>query len=126
MNTLAAIGIEIWRKKEIVANVQEFFNDEGPVFRVIYPRNNNQDQAIEILLNHFWQAIESVGRCQSERKSFKLGSDVQATPTLILSEALASAIKDSTAMIGADPQAVFATPILKASWWGLIMKMLKK
>ena len=133
MNTLATIGIETWRnnkrvlpgaKNEIVVNVQEFFNDEGPVLRVIYPRVKNQ--AIESMLNHFWQAIEIAGYCQSERKLFKLGSGIQATPTLILSEALASLIKDSTVTIGADPETVFATPQLKASWWGLIMKMLKK
>jgi hypothetical protein len=141
MTLLAAIGIETWRnnkrtlpgaKPEISANVQEFFDDQRPLLRVIYPRVNNQ--ATETLLKHFWLAIESVGRCQSESQSFKSIKDLNATPILILSEDLAFAIKDSGLMtaaeaealiIGADPQTVYATPMLKANWWELIMNRLK-
>lgn len=135
MNTLAAIGIETWRnnkrvlpgaKTEISANVQAFFDDKGPVLRVIYPRETIQ--ATNNMLNYFWRAIENVRCCRSEKTSFKLISDLHATPVLILSEALADLIPFSESdpvKIGADPEAVYATPMLKKNWWGLIMIMLK-
>ena len=135
MNTLAAIGIETWRnnkrvlpgaKTEISANVQGFFDGKGPVRRVIYPRETNQ--ATNNMLDHFWRAIENVRCCRSEKTSFKLLSDLHITPVLILSKALADLIlltESETVKVGADPEAVYATPMLKANWWGLIMKMLK-
>jgi hypothetical protein len=141
MNTLAEIGVQIWRnhralpgaKTEISASVVEFFDDQGPVLRVVIPSGINQ--APQILVDQFLRAIEIVAHWQCEKKSLKLIQDFHATPVLILSETLASTLEDSalistlesdTVKVGADPQKVFTTPMLKAEWWNLIMKMMKK
>jgi len=76
-------------------------------------------------VDHFLRAIETVAHWQCEKKSLKLIQDFHATPVLILSETLAGILSERVE-VGADPQEVFTTPMLKAEWWNLIMKIIKK
>jgi hypothetical protein len=126
-----ALGLESWQshyalpgaKVEIAANVMQFFDQDRPVLRVIYPLSKSQ--AVETLLTQFWRAIEIVGNCQGRAVDFKQSAEANAEPVLILGEDLAKSIHPKGRVYyGVDPVAVCAAPTYKAAWWQLVMDLL--
>jgi hypothetical protein len=141
MSTLAAIGVETWRnnrplpgaKTQVMASALQFYNDAGPLLRVIYADTKNQPTAA--LLDSLWRAIQSVGHCQREGTSLNGADDSSSTPLLILGEALAASIDEAglfppqllaRAIVLDDPQRVYSMPMLKGSWWEALRRLLER
>jgi hypothetical protein len=131
LNYLAALGLESWQshyalpgaKVEIAASVMQFFDQDRPVLRVIYPQSKSP--AVETLLTQFWRAIEIVGNCQGRAVVFKQSVEANDEPVLILGEDLAKSIYPSARVYcGVDPVAVCAAPSHKADWWQLVIDLL--
>lgn len=140
MSILAAMGVETWRnnrplpgaKPEVLASALQFYTEAGPLVSVIYPDTKNQPMVA--LLDSLWRAIESVGHCQRESASLNGTEASSNTPLLILGKALAASIHEagllpsqllSTAIVLDDPQRVYSMPMLKASWWEALLRVLE-
>ena len=138
MNYLAAIGIETWRntrvlsgaKKEVLATVMEFVDEQRLVIRVVYP--TQLSQSAKLLLNNFWQAIENTLHCKRKAQLLKSVESFNLSPVLVLSEDLGVLIQEQglildstqdTLAICADPETVSNDPSLKKTWWDFVVKL---